>query len=483
MSTTQHANLVDGDWRESASGAWLEVRNPADDREVVAEVPAMSAADVEAVFDAAARALPSWAATSAVARGRILLETARLLRERRDAIAADLTREMGKTLAEATAEVGKTADFFEYFGAVGRAAWGEVLSDERPGARVWTVREPVGVVLAIAPWNDPLLTPARKLAPALIAGNTVVLKPASYTPVVSLHLARALADAGLPAGVLGTATGSGRDIGDALIAHPALAAVSFTGSNEVGETLRRDLAGGHVKLLAELGGKNATVVLADADLELAAATITAAAFAQAGQRCTATSRLIIERGAADELLAKLSQRAAGLRLGSGLDADTTMGPLVAPEQRDSVAGFVQRAVDAGATVLSGATTPDAELAHGAFYAPTILTDVAPTAEIWTDEVFGPVIAATLVDSVAEAVSRTNKSAYGLAAAVFTRDLSSAFAFTDGAEVGHVSINLPTSGWDVHLPFGGFKASGSGAKEQGLEGLDFYTRTKTVALLP
>jgi aldehyde dehydrogenase (NAD+) len=410
----------------------------------------------------------------------VLLAAAHLLRARADDIARDLTREMGKTLPEARGEVGKTADFFEYCGGLGRAPVGELLADERPGVRAWTVREPVGVVLAVCPWNDPILTPARKCAPALIAGNAVVLKPASYTPVVSLHLARALADAGLPAGVLNTVTGSARDISAALIANDALAAISFTGSNEVGESIRRDIAGTNIKLLAELGGKNAAVVLSDADLEKATATIATAAFAQAGQRCTATSRVIVARSVLDETLERLTTLADALVLGPGLDVRTTMGPVVAPEQKETVQGFLERAVADGAEMLTGSEPFDDGLSAGCFVRPAVLT-VDASAEIWREEIFGPVIAVLAVDDIDEAVSAVNDSSYGLAASIFTTDLGSATRFIGGVAVGQVSVNLPTSGWDVHMPFGGFKASGSGSKEQGLEGLDFYTRTKTVAL--
>ncbi len=484
MSATveRRRNLVGGAWPEPATTEWLEVLDPSDEREVVAAVPNMDAAAIAAVYAAATSGARTWKGTSQVERGRVLLRAAALLRERRAALSRVLTREMGKTLAEAGVEVDKSADFFEYYGGLGRAERGELLAHERADVTAWTVHEPVGVVLAITPWNDPLLTPARKLAPALIAGNAVVLKPASYTPVVALELARALDDAGLPAGVLNTVTGSGSRIGDALLTDPRLQAVSFTGSNEVGEHLQRMLAGREVRVLAELGGKNAAVVLADADLELATRTIAAAAFAQAGQRCTATSRVIVARAVLDDVLERLTAAAAAYVLGPGVEDATTMGPLVAGAQRDSVLGFVQRATADGAELLAGGTRPqDDQRRHGCYVHPTILGSVRPEMEIWTDEVFGPVIAVIAVDDEEEALELLNGSRYGLAAAVYTRDLGAARRFAAAADVGQVAINLPTSGWDVHMPFGGFKASGSGHKEQGLEGLGFYRRTKTIAV--
>ena len=456
------------------------MRNPADTRELVATVPSMDASGVRAAFEAAERAVAAWRNTSQVDRGRVLLRAAALLRERQSDLSRTLTLEMGKTLAEASGEVAKAADFFEYYGGLGRAERGSLLSHENPEVMSWTVHEPLGVVLAITPWNDPLLTPARKVAPALIAGNTVVLKPASDTPVIAIELARVLQDAGLPPGVLNTITGAGRTIGAALLEYPALKAVSFTGSNEVGDSLKASLAGRDVSLLAELGGKNAAVVMADADLDSAIASIAAAAFAQAGQRCTATSRVLVARDVLAEVRDGLVRAAAAHVLGPGVEPGVSMGSLVSPAQRDSVVGFIDRALQSGATQATRAEwVPPNE--HGCFVAPTVLTDVDTSMEIWTEEVFGPVVALVAFDTLEEAIDLVNASQYGLAAAVYTSDLHAAHEFAARADVGQVAVNLPTSGWDVHMPFGGFKASGSGHKEQGLEGLDFYRKTKTVAL--
>jgi acyl-CoA reductase-like NAD-dependent aldehyde dehydrogenase len=482
MAEARHANLVGGVWKEGSSEEWLDVRNPADLREVVGSVPAMSSSDVAELYDRAEEGARTWRAASPLERGTVLARAARLLSERLEDIAVDLVREMGKTLAEARGEVAKSAEFFEFYAAVGRLPYGELLPDARSSTQTSTRREPLGVVLAITPWNDPLLTPARKLAPALIAGNAAILKPATNTPLVALHLARALDDAGLPPGVLGTATGRGAAISEPLLSDPRLAAVSFTGGNDVGAQLRRSLADTTVRLQTELGGKNAAVVLADADLELAAGTIAAAGFAQAGQRCTATSRVIAEREIAAELVERLGALAAAQHLGSGLDPDTSMGPVVSAEHRADVLGDIERALSDGARAVAGAGLPgDPRLEHGCFVEPTVLTEVRPEAAIWRDEVFGPVLAVREVDGFDEAVAAANDSRYGLSAAVFTRSLESALRFADLADVGQVGVNLPTSGWDVHMPFGGFRASGSPFKEQGLDALRFYTRTKTVAI--
>ncbi|HVN61709.1 MAG TPA: aldehyde dehydrogenase family protein [Gaiellaceae bacterium] len=462
--------------------ASIVVRNPADLRQVVGEVPAMDADDIARLYDSAAEGARAWRATNALERAAILAAAARLLVDRLDAIAHDLVSEMGKTLAEARVEVKKSSEFFEFFAALARVPYGELLHDARPGTETSARREPLGVVLLITPWNDPLLTPARKLAPALIAGNAAILKPATDTPLVALHLARALEDAGLPAGVLAVATGRGRDISQALLSDPRLAAVSFTGGNEVGAELRLALAPTNVRLQTELGGKNASVVLADADLDIAAATIAAAGFGQTGQRCTATSRVIVERAVAGDLLGRLAAQAEAQRLGSGLDPETTVGPLVSPGHQEDVLGHLEQALDEGATVVVGGGRPDDErLAHGCFVEPSVLSDISRSMAIWREEVFGPVLAVHEVGDFDEAVAATNDSRYGLSAAIFTRDLGYAHRFADLAEVGQVAVNLPTSGWDVHMPFGGFRDSGSAFKEQGVDALRFYTRTKTVAI--
>jgi acyl-CoA reductase-like NAD-dependent aldehyde dehydrogenase len=459
----------------------LEVRDPADVREVVGEVPTLSATEVAGAYASARGAFEGWRRASALDRAAVLSRAACLVRDHAEEGAVTLVRENGKTVAEARVEVAKAADFLDYYASFARQPLGEILADARPGTQTTTRTEPVGVVLAITPWNDPLLTPARKLGPALIAGNAVLLKPASQTPLIARWLAGLLAAAGLPEGVLTVVTGRERDVSRALLSDPGLDALTFTGSNAVADHLRRTLADRNVRLQAETGGKNPSVVLADADLTLAADTIAATAFGQAGQRCTATSRVIVSPVIAARLLELLRARAAACVLGPGLEPATTVGPLSAPGHRDDVIGHIERARSQGATVLAGGGRPaDESLAHGCYVTPTIIA-VRPEHALWRDEVFGPVISVVEADGFDEAIALANDTVYGLSAAVFTRDIERAYQFIDRAEAGQVSVNLPTSGWDVHHPFGGFRDSGSPFKEQGAPGLRFYTRIKTAAV--
>jgi aldehyde dehydrogenase (NAD+) len=456
----------------------LEVRDPADVRTVVAEVPAMTAAEVAAAYERARAAFASWRRANPLDRAAVMARAAGLIRARAEDGAVVLVRENGKTLAEARVEVAKTADFLDYYASFARQPWGELLSDARPGTTTSVRVEPVGVVLAICPWNDPLITPARKLGPALIAGNAVLLKAASQTPGIAIWAAGLLAEAGLPDGVVQVITGRNSEISAALLAEPD--AVTFTGSNEVGAFLRRTLADRNVRLQAELGGKNVSVVLADADLDLAAATLVSAAFAQAGQRCTATSRLIADEPVAAELQARLLAKMDQIVVGPGLDPASTMGPLSYAGHRDGVVEHIERARKEGATVLAGGGRPAAAgLANGCYVEPTLVS-VSPGQSLWRDEVFGPVLAVTTARGYDQAVELANDTVYGLSAAIFTTSLTHANAFIEQAEAGQVAVNLPTAGWDVHHPFGGFRESGSAFKEQGSPGIRFYTRIKTAA---
>lgn len=478
----QYRALVGGEWVDARTGERFPDINPADTREVVGTFPLMEEADVHRAIDAAAEAFPAWKALTPVARGAILLRAAALIRERVETIARDLTREMGKTLREARGEVTRASFFFEYYGAYGRLPIGDHLPDEREGVFTFTMREPLWVVVAIAPWNDPVLTPARKLAPALIAGNTVVLKPATLTPLSAWHLLRALHDAGMPRGVVNMVTGPAGAVGAALTSHPAVRAITFTGSTAVGLDLQARVAGRNIRVQTEMGGKNALVVLADADPRLAAELAASAGFGQSGQRCTATSRVVVQAPIKEAFLEAFVDAARRITVGPGLEETTAMGPVVDESQLERVLRAVETGRREGAEVVYGGERLRGErYDHGYFVAPTILDRVDPQMQVAQEEIFGPVVAVLQAQDVEEAIRIVNSTRYGLSAGVVTRSLAAAHAFARGVEVGCVAVNLPTVGWDVHVPFGGFKDSGSAFKEHGIEGLQFYTRVKSVAM--
>jgi acyl-CoA reductase-like NAD-dependent aldehyde dehydrogenase len=455
--------------------------SPSDVRRVIANFRLMTRQQTERAIEAAIGAFPEWRAKSALSRGAVLLKAAELVRARRDEYARSIADENGKTLMEATVEVEKSADFFEFYGASARLPTGGIIADSRPGTRAMAMIEPLGVIALITPWNDPMLTPARKLGPALISGNTVLLKPARETPLAASYLVEALVAAGMPAGVVNTVLTDHAVFDEVILAHPELAAVSFTGSTAVGLGLSRKLAGRAVRLQTEMGGKNASWVLPDADLSLAVTTLMAAGLGQAGQRCTATSRIVVDSQIAAEFTSRLLQSVAQLKVGPSLERDTQMGPVVSRKQQSEILAHIDQARSSGARIATGGGVPEKEsLTHGCFVQPTVVTHVSRTMPLWREEVFGPVLAIHEVNSWDEGLAAVNDSAYGLSASIFTNSLRSAQLFLDAANAGQVAVNLPTSGWDVHQPFGGFKDSGSAFKEQGLEGLRFYTRTKMTA---
>lgn len=478
----EQTTLLGGRWVGGSDGQWFEDVDPADTRRTIALLPRLAPEQVSSAIDHAHSSVPEWANTSPIDRGRVLLEAAHLLRQRVDQIASDVCVEAGKLMAEARGEVLKSADFLEYYGGLGRAPLGTVLPDERPDTFTHTLAEPLGVVVLITAWNDPMLTPARKVGPALISGNSVVIKPAEDTPLSAIHLARALVDAGLPASAMSVVVGYPSDVGQALLDHPAVSAISFTGSTRTAETIRARLSHRNVRFQAETGGKNAAAVLSGADLDLASKVITAAAFAQAGQRCTATSRVVADESVADELTELLVNRSSAIRVGPGYDETSQMGPLINQRRLTEVVAVVGQAPASGDTIVHGGDVlQERGLEHGCFIEPTVVSISDPTSSLWRDEIFGPVLSIMRVDGLDSAIASVNESSYGLSSAVFTTDLSEAMEFARRVDTGQVAINRPTSGWDVHLPFGGFKDSGSLSKEQGVQGIDFYTKLKTIAI--
>ncbi len=455
--------------------------NPARPSEVVASA---ALADVRIATDAilaADNAFGPWRATPAPARGEILRRAGELIDQRASDIARDLSREEGKTLAEALRETQSTAAVFRYYAARTLDSDGEMLPSHRPSVLLYTRREPLGVVTAITPWNFPIMLPAYKIAPAIAYGNTVVWKPADLTPLSAVHLMRALIDAGLPAGVLNLVIGKGSEVGEVLVTHRAVAAVSFTGSTAVGRALQARASAAGKKVQLELGGKNPAIVLADADLDLAAEGVARGAFLSAGQKCTATSRVIVHRAVLDAFQERLVSRAETWKMGDPLDPATVIGPLASQDQLRRVLGYLERALQGGAVAVAGGSRSGGLLAEGFFVAPTVFVGAKPADPIASEEVFGPVAAILPVDSFEEAIALANDSPYGLTASLFTKDLGRALHFAMEIRSGVALVNLDTAGTEFHVPFGGSKESGSGPRERGTAAREFFTESKTVYL--
>ncbi|MDD1478456.1 aldehyde dehydrogenase family protein [Arthrobacter sp. H16F315] len=471
LITARH--LINGQWLGSAD---TERFNPARPGELAALSPSGTAADVDAAVSAAAAAQPAWAALPAPSRGAILLAAGNLLLDRQAAIAGDLVGEEGKTLAEAKGEVKRAADVLRFFGSLGWAATGEVLPSGLPDTTITTRREPLGVVGLITPWNFPIAIPAWKSAPALISGNAVVIKPAELTPLSATHLARALQDAGLPAGVFNVVHGKGRVVGDALARDPRIAGLSFTGSTAVGLGLQEILNARRARVQLEMGGKNGVLVLDDADARKAAKVVAAGAFGLTGQACTATSRVYVTPGIRSEFLAALTEEAAAYTPGDGLDA--AMGAVVSRQQFEQNQAAVRSAVERGATLLAGSY--DGDPAGPLVFPAAVLTELPFDDAAVSEEIFGPVVAVLEVPDYEAGLAAINDSRYGLTAGICTDSLAFSTDFAARAQAGVIKVNRPTAGLDLNVPFGGVKDSSTNTfREQGKSALDFFTWGKTV----
>lgn len=476
-----YQNFIGGEWVPAKSGTTFQTSNPSDAREVVAEYPLSGQVDAADAILAAQRAFPKWAAATAVARGRVLSKASQVLENRKAELAELLTREEGKTLAESTGEVQRAIDIFRFFGGLSYTLGGQTLPHDLPGNLLFTRREPLGVVALITPWNFPVAIPAWKLAPALVCGNTVVLKPASQAPALALELARALTEAGLPPGVLNVVTGEGRAVGGELATNPAVMALSFTGSHPVGHGIYEQLARRMARAQMEMGGKNPTIVLADADLDLAATLVVKAGFGLTGQACTATSRVIVERSVTDAFLEKLLAKTRAVKVGNGLTAGIDMGPAISRAQLEGNLAYVNDAVKEGARLLCGGQRlTEGEFAHGWFMQPTILAEVKPSMRIACEEVFGPVVAVLAAEDFDDALKLANGVDVGLSASLVTRDLKKAMLYAERIEAGVVKINQISTGLALQAPFGGVKKSSTDSfKEQGAGAVEFYSKLKTV----
>lgn len=473
-------NYVNGEWVES--DRTLENRNPADTSDLVGAFCKASAKDAGLAADAAETAFPSWASTPPPARGALLYRVADILEGKLDALSIEMTREEGKTLPEAKAEVTRAVNIFRYFAGEGARLPGALVPSERQRVFMWAERKPIGVVSLITPWNFPAAIPAWKLAPALIAGNTVLLKPASAAPLSAWRLVEACSQAGVPKGVVNYLCGAGEEVGDALLEHPAVKAVSFTGSCAVGHALHAKASARRMRIQLEMGGKNPTVVLADADLDKAVANTVNAAMFSTGQKCTATSRVIVEEGVYDQFTSALVEAVQGLRVGNGMEEGVQVGPAIDKAQLETNDRYCRLAEAEGCKVeCGGQVLSEGAYSKGYFFAPTVLTGVTNGMRVAQEEIFGPVLAVIKARSFDEAMHIANDTEFGLSASVQTQDVSRVFEFVKGIRAGLVAVNLPSAGVEYQLPFGGVKGSSFGPKEQGPSALEFYTDSQTIYL--
>ncbi len=474
----QSGSYIDGKWFQPKSERVVKNINPADTKDVIAEFPMATAADTERAIDAARRAFAGWKKTPGPERGRVLWRAADIARQRVDEIARLMTREEGKIFREARGEVMKGISLIEYYAGAGFRMGGKTLPSEVRDTFTYTIRQPVGVVALISPWNFPWAIPVWKSAPALIAGNAVVFKPASLTPATAAVLAEIYEEAGLPPGVFNLVIGSGSEVGEVMVSSPHIPIISFTGSNEIGSALHIKAASRGAKVTCEMGGKNAVIVMADADLEKAAVAIRDGAFGSTGQRCTATSRVIAAESVKAELVERLAAFAKGIKVGSGLDESVDMGPAVDEGQFNTNLEYIEIAKSEGAKLVSGGGRP-AGLPDGYFVEPTIFDDVKPEMRIFQEEVFGPVLSVATAKNLEEALKVANSVEFGLTTSIFTQDINHIMKFIDEVETGMVHINEPTIGGEAQLPFGGVKSTGVGDREMSEEGLHFFTELKTV----
>lgn len=481
--TTKH-NWIGGKWVPSSNGETRAVRNPSNTDEVVGVVAWSTEKEIADAAEAAQEAFPAWKRLPGPARARILTKAAQILAGRLEEVAQLLSREQGKPIGEARGEVQRGVDLLQYYAGEGWRSVGEVIPSAAPDTLMYTIREPLGVVGVITPWNFPVAIPLWKSAPALIYGNTVVLKPAADAPLTALAIAEIFEEAGIPPGVFNVVTGSGSTLGDALITHEAVKAVTFTGSNAVGSHIAQLAAAKGIKYQLEMGGKNAAIVLADADLDKAADIVVSGAMRFAGQKCTATSRAIVERSVIEAFADKVVERVQSLPVRPATDESAYLGPVVNQSQREQILRYIETGKAGEGRLVAGGGVPQGPMYEkGYFVEPTVFVDVRPDAAIAQEEIFGPVLALIPADDVKHAIAIANGVRYGLSASLFTNDLTAAMRYIRDIEVGMVRINAETAGVELQAPFGGYKASSSYSREQGRAAIEFFTQTKTVAIVP
>ncbi len=475
-----YKNYINGEWVEASGSAAIEDRNPANRDELVGIFPSSTAADVNVAVDAAKEAYKKWRLVPAPKRGEILFRAAEMLVARKEDFAREMTREMGKVLAETRGDVQEAIDMTYLMAGEGRRMYGQTTHSELPDKFAMCVRTPIGVAALVTPWNFPMAIPSWKIAPALVCGNTVVIKPAAETPFSTYNYVQLLAEAGLPPGVLNIVNGHGSEAGSALVKHQDTRLVSFTGSTDVGRIISETCAPTFKKCHLEMGGKNIIIVMDDANLELAVDGCIWGGFGTSGQRCTATSRIAVHKKIYNEFAAKFVERAKALRIGDGLDPKTDMGPSVNESQLQTVIKYVEIGKNEGARLAAGGHRLDSgAFARGWFHEPTIFLDVNPRMRIAQEEIFGPVVATIPFGSFDEAIEIANGVEYGLSSSIYTRNVNLAYRAQRDLETGIVYVNAPTIGAETHLPFGGIKNTGNGHRESGLAALDFYTEWKSL----
>ena len=476
MSIPTFSNYINGEWIDSPKH--IENRNPANPDEIVGLFAKGTAQDVERAAEAAQAAFPAWAGMPAPARGAILFKAADILEKQFDQLGAEMTREEGKTLPEAKGEVRRAINIFRYFAGEGSRFAGHMVPSERDRVHTFAFRKPIGVVGLITPWNFPIAIPAWKIAPALICGNTVIVKPASVSPLCAWRLVEALHEAGIPKGVINFIAGSGAEIGEALVNAKPLKAISFTGSNDIGNWLHERASKRHLRIQLEMGGKNPTIVCADADFNSAVENVVNAAFFSTGQKCTATSRVIVEDAIYDKYLAALVERTKKLKVGDGMTPGIDIGPAVDEAALNTILKYIEIGrKEAGEPACGGNRLPG----KGYFVEPTIFADVTESMTIAQEEIFGPVLAVMRAKDFEDALRIANNIPYGLSASVQTTNITKVFDFVYKAEAGLLTVNLPSAGVEYQLPFGGTKDSSFGPKEQGPAAVEFYSDYKTVYL--
>jgi len=476
--TDKFLNYIGGKWVPARSGKTFLNFNPATG-ETLGEYPSSGPEDVADAVDAAARAYPGWRLTPAPKRAEIVYRAGEIIRARKEDLARAMTREMGKILAETRGDVQEGIDMAYLAAGEGRRMYGVTTPSEMPNKWAMSVRVPVGVIGVITPWNFPFAIPSWKLMPALVAGNTAVFKPAGDTPEMAHHFTKIFEEAGLPPGVLNLVFGSGANVGNPMVEHPRVQVISFTGSTEVGLGINGVAGRLGKRTSLEMGGKNAVIVMDDANLDLAAEAITWSAYGTTGQRCTACSRVLVHERVHDELARRVAERARALRVGDGLDPATDMGPLVNAAQVATVEKYVAIGRGEGQLVVGGARLTSGAYARGHFFEPTLFVDVKPEARIAVEEIFGPVLAMIKVRDLDHAIAVNNASMYGLSSAIFTQDVNAAFRALRDLDTGIVYVNHGTTGAETHLPFGGTRGTGNGHREAGHTMLDPFTEWKSV----